>query len=369
MKQVNILIEKNNNTTKEFYKELQNAAHSLEKYFVLKHAETYNKINKQLSELKQTKEHESKKLKNLENEKNIIIQKINNYKIAAEEFNKKLKLLLGYNELSLEPFEEGYKILRNGEIAQNLSEGERNIISLIYFLIKLKENTFDAKNGIVVIDDPVSSLDSQNSYGVYALIKEASQELKPKQLFIFTHNYQFFKLIRDWFKHSRRDASIYFLRSKFRNQNRVSDIEMADKLLLEHNSEYTFLFKLIYSKAKTPSSSLEEDYILPNVLRKFLESYISFKVPLSGVNIHEKLRKLSEDYPNLDKTLIHRLESFTQDQSHPLYHDSIYDFDERLLGEIQLACRNILQLLKATDPNHLKHLLSEIGESTERLEI
>lgn len=314
-------------------------------------------------------EQETEKMENLENEKNTIIQKINNYKIAAEEFNKKLKLLLGYNELSLEPFEEGYKILRNGEIAQNLSEGERNIISLIYFLIKLKENTFDAKNGIVVIDDPVSSLDSQNSYGVYALIKEAFQELKPKQLFIFTHNYQFFKLIRDWFKHSRCDASIYFLRSKFRNQNRVSDIEMADKLLLEHNSEYTFLFKLIYSKAKTPSSSLEEDYILPNVLRKFLESYISFKVPLSGVNIHEKLRKLSEDYPNLDKTLIHRLESFTQDQSHPLYHDSIHDFDERLLGEIQLACRNILQLLKATDPNHLKHLLSEIGESTERLEI
>jgi hypothetical protein len=101
--------------------------------------------------------------------------------------------------------------------------------------------------------------------------------------------------------------------------------------------------------------------MFPNVIRKFLENYISFKVPKSGVNIHVKLEQLCNDYPVFDLMLKTRIESFCQDQSHPLYQDSPTDFDERLLGEIQSVCNAVVELVKGTDLKHFNHLLSECG--------
>ncbi len=43
------------------------------------------------------------------------------------------------------------------------SEGERTAIAFLYFLKSLQDKSFDLANGIVVIDDPVSSLDANAS--------------------------------------------------------------------------------------------------------------------------------------------------------------------------------------------------------------
>ncbi|MGC8596274.1 MAG: AAA family ATPase, partial [Candidatus Kryptoniota bacterium] len=107
-------------------------------------------------------------------------------------------------------------------------------------------------------------------------------------------------------------------------------------------------------------SILEKDYIFPNAIRKFLENYISFKIPLGGVSIHKKFQELCEDYPEIDTKTKTRIESYCQDQSHPLYQDSPTDFDERLLAEIQQICLAILDLIKKTDSKHYDHLLKNV---------
>ena len=254
-------------------------------------------------------------------------------------------------------------IKRNGRVANNLSEGERGAIALIFFLTKLKEENFNAQNRIIIIDDPVSSFDSQYLYGAFGFIKEKVKELKRdlEQVFIFTHHFPFFRLVRDWMKYERDNFSFYIIKSKINNGSRYSVIEKIDKLLEEYNSEYTYLFKLIYNRSNTQDSSLEKDYIFPNVIRKFLENYISFKIPQSGVNIHKKFQMLCEDYPEIDSETKTRIESYCQDQSHPLYQDSPTDFDERLVGEIQTICSAIIALLEKTDKKHYKHLLKECG--------
>jgi wobble nucleotide-excising tRNase len=94
---------------------------------------------------------------------------------------------------------EKYKLYRNGQIAKNLSTGERNIISLIYFFIKLEETNFDLGSAVIFIDDPVSSLDANHMHRVYSFLNSKIQTLG--QLFITTHNFDFFNLLKDMYRY------------------------------------------------------------------------------------------------------------------------------------------------------------------------
>jgi wobble nucleotide-excising tRNase len=361
VEQINSLIKKNNEKTNSFNEKRTESAHKLELTIISRYKSDYDEIIKDLKSLKEKVDSLGEEKGRLENQQKELEQKLKEHYFAAEEFNRLLKSFTGRSEIVLETTDEGYTIKRNGRAANNLSEGERGAIALIYFLIKLKEENFNAQNGIIIIDDPVSSFDSQNHYGALGFIKEKVKELNPQQVFIFTHHFPFFRLVRDWMKYERDNFSFYIIKSRINNGGRYSVIEKIDKLLEEHNSEYTYLFKLIYDRARKRDSSLEKDYIFPNAIRKFLENYISFKIPLGGVNIHKKFQKLCDDYSEIDTETKTRIESYCQDQSHPLYQDSPTDFDERLLGEIQSVCLAIIKLIEKTDPKHYQHLLEEIG--------
>ena len=358
--EINELIKKNNDKTESFKDKRRESAHKLELAIISKYKPEWTQKVSELNSIKDEIRKLEQEKKQLELQQRELEQKLKEHHIAAEEFNNLLALFMGRREIVLETTDEGYIIKRNGRVANNLSEGERGAIALIYFLIKLREENFDYSNGIIVIDDPVSSFDSQYLYGAFGFIKEKIKELNPQQVFIFTHHFQFFRLVRDWMKYEKRNSSFYIIKSRIDNGIRCSVIEEIDKLLYEHNSEYTYLFKLIYNRAQTQYSTLEKDYIYPNAIRKFLENYISFKIPLGGVSIHEKFKKLCEDYPEIVDETKTRIESYCQDQSHPLYQDSPTDFDENLLGEIQCVCLAIIKLIEKTDSKHYQHLLNEI---------
>ncbi|MCQ6493248.1 AAA family ATPase, partial [Vibrio parahaemolyticus] len=61
---------------------------------------------------------------------------------------------------------------------------------------KLEEHDNDIKNTIVVIDDPVSSFDSNHLFHSYSFLKKHCE--KAKQLFVMTHNFSYFKFVREW---------------------------------------------------------------------------------------------------------------------------------------------------------------------------
>ncbi|AKI97036.1 AAA family ATPase [Kosmotoga pacifica] len=363
---INELIKKHNEKTDSFKEKRAEAAHKLELAIISKYNDDYiEKIN-ECRDMSQSIELLDDEVAELEIKQKDLEQKLRDHHFAAEEFNKLLKSFLGRDEIVLETVEGGYVIKRNGRIANNLSEGEKNAIALIYFLIKLKEENFNLRNGIVVIDDPVSSFDSQNLYNAFGFIKEKIKKLGPKQVFILTHNFPFFRLLRGWMEHEKKKerCTLYMIRSKIEpNEHRYSIIDELDELLRDHNSEYTYLFKIIYERANTQNSSMEKDYILPNLIRKFLENYISFKVPIGGMQIHKKLDELYKDHPTISIETKTRIEKYCQDQSHPLYQDSPTDFDELLLGEIQSICSDVVELVRETDPEHFRHLVDEINKS------
>ena len=99
--------------------------------------------------------------------------------------------------------ENSYQIQRmDGTLATNtLSEGEETFISFLYFLQFAKGSTDASKvssKKILVLDDPICSLDSTVLYIVSSMVKSLIREIREgtsdvEQIFIFTHNVFFHK--------------------------------------------------------------------------------------------------------------------------------------------------------------------------------
>lgn len=97
---------------------------------------------------------------------------------SADELNRDLERYLGHSDLRFEVAEDGYQIVRRGERnARGLSEGERTAIALLYFLQSLKERDLDISRCVVVLDDPVSSLDSNSLFNAFSFIQERTKEV------------------------------------------------------------------------------------------------------------------------------------------------------------------------------------------------
>ena len=73
-----------------------------------------------------------------------------------------------------------YVLKRNGEPAHHLSEGEKTAISFAHFIASLESKDLLDKYGeiILYIDDPISSLDNNHIYAVYAEIEKLRTVLK-----------------------------------------------------------------------------------------------------------------------------------------------------------------------------------------------
>ena len=133
-----------------------------------------------------------------------------NTEAAIDSINKILKDsgFQGFSIRAKEGVENVYEVIReDGSIAENLSEGERNFIAFLYFYHQVRGSMSSEvlKEKIVVIDDPVSSMDSTALFLVSAIVREMinvcrnnTEYLNPKvpgdyikQLFVLTHNVYF----------------------------------------------------------------------------------------------------------------------------------------------------------------------------------
>jgi len=128
---------------------------------------------------------------------------ISNTTAVADRINQLLRAL-GFTRFSLSPaggVAGGYRILRSdGSLAfESLSEGERSFLCFAYYLESLSGSLIRggaAEPVIAVIDDLISSLDSDTLFIVAAYIRELAKkviegESNVVQLIVLTHNTQF----------------------------------------------------------------------------------------------------------------------------------------------------------------------------------
>lgn len=272
----------------------------------------------------------------------------------ADELNRDLAAYLGGNELQFEIKENGYQITRNGVTADALSEGEKTAIAFLYFLKSLKDKNFDFPNGIVVVDDPVSSLDANSLFNAFGFMRERTK--KVGQLFIFTHNFCFFRQVKNWFsninkykKKLHKEADFYMLQCEGIGELRCAKIITLDRLLKDYESEYHYLFSLVYQGVNSKNRELEQFYYLPNISRRLLEAFLAFREP-STERLYAKLEHL-----NFDNAKKARILRFLHTHSHSgEVGDPEHDIS--ILSETPKVLRDILDLIKSEDQRHFEEM-------------
>ncbi|GAA8972338.1 AAA family ATPase [Helicobacter pylori] len=243
----------------------------------------------------------NKKLKGLYDQKRPDIETINNY----------LKAL----NLPKYSLDKDYRIVLNSDALENseakiiLSDGEKTTLAFAYFLARLKlfYKKEDLKNLVVVIDDPISSLDEQRIYNTTCLVAKINQELAREklsneenkaQVFVLTHNHTFMaRLINMIGKHAR------YLQLE-RHQGQLK-IVCKDKANGYFDTFYLLLFKEVYEFAKreTVQDDFNEAINYGNKVRILLESFLKINFIDSFLGEDktfkkEKIEKLIETADN-----------------------------------------------------------------------
>ena len=274
----------------------------------------------------------------------------------AEELNEELRKYLGYSGFKLEARDNGYQIMRGDVPADSLSEGEKTALALLYFLKSLSDQNFDLNQGVVVLDDPVSSLDSNALYLAFGYIKERTGNAA--QLFVLTHNFAFFRLVRRWFHHikgqkktdiEKRPSRFYMLERQFEPDSPRTVIRALDPLLEYYESEYHYLFALVFEKAQAEAHiPLNQAYLISNVSRRLLEAFLAFRYPQIPDNLRKKIETVK--FEEAKKIRIGR---FINTHS----HDHIIDepgHDPAIFCETRSVLNDILDLIKSVDHKHFK---------------
>lgn len=241
---------------------------------------------------------------------------------SAKVLTDEVTRLLGRNELKFELVGGRYQVTREGQPAQGLSLGERTAITLIHFLEQVAK--FDSSKGkpIVVIDDPVSSLDSDIFMGVSTYIwTETIVKDHVAQLFLLTHN---FELFRQWdiqiealhksgkMEDGRKFKEVYStefyeMRSRHLTQDGTTKRRPvlakwppSQRVRKQIRSTYHHAFmaladaKLGLAADDSVEHRLDAQLLFPNVIRRVLETFLAFKHPELVGNLNSAMRKSAD---------------------------------------------------------------------------
>lgn len=277
----------------------------------------------------------------LETEKEHLISKIDELKAeisnlhkGAETVNKYLNYFFGETgKIKIVIDNNKTKIYRDEDEAKNLSEGEKTAIAISHFLTSLEAlSEEEKKSAILYIDDPISSLDSNHIYAVYSKLVNLKDAYN--QVFIATHNYEFYKLCS-----SDANKKYYIVRKPSK-----STIEKIPKVYETFKSEYTYLFYILWTFTQNPNP--DDLYRISNVARRFTEMFAGFKVP-SDIGIHGKLETLLEDKDRAIKIM-----KCFHNGSHNQFSNGFKD-----LSTAQESIIEILEMVKTKDEDHYNCLV------------
>ena len=353
LQKVNVIIEDHNRETEGFDKLVRSAYLKLEEDMIARTMPDYKKQHDTVIDISSKIESLRKELRDIDLKKTAIAREIESHQLPLDSLNRDLKAYLGREDLYFVAKDGGYQLFRAGYPADNLCEGEKSAIAFLYFLTALDDRKFEKSRGIVVIDDPVSSLDSNSLFAAFGFMKERVKDVH--QLFILTHNFLFLRQTKRWFKHLKKCTQCYMVSSGVVGDSRVSTINPLDSSLDRYESEYHYLFKLVYTCAHNGILSSENAYCVPNAARRLLEAFLSFKHPNTAGDVYKQIGRTP-----IDVSKQSRIERFVQTYSH---HGFVEDMglDLASFAETQEVLKNILELIQAEDSNHYAEMEESVN--------
>lgn len=375
MTDIGAAVDKHNHKSRNFKEETDKAKKRLELHYAATEVKAFDYHNKKKEVVDRTGANDTLKttISSRSSEIRSLEDSLSNEGLGADQFNESLHKFLGRSELTLRfsPLKKGYEILRNDSVPVegNLSEGEKTAIAFVYFITKLKENDNKIENTIVVVDDPVSSFDSNHLFHAYSFLRGNCE--KAKQLFVFTHNFTYFKLIRDWFegvnrnrrrKSSPKDPNAFFYTIEPSTVvPRQSKFKDADSSLVDYNSEYHYIFSRLYAYKDNPTLSRDEAFLIANLARKLLESFFSFKFPKHRSDLAQLMNCGLAGCKITDAATKEKIYRFINKYSHSAVIEINEDSSENLLGESQNVIVDIFKWLHELDETHYSEMLEVVA--------
>ncbi len=274
-------------------------------------------LEKGISNLEKAISENQEEVKKLENEIKELEKNMVSIKPIVNEINTLLK---GYGftnfGLACTEDEKSYRIQReDGQlVGETLSEGEVTFITFLYYyhLTKssLEENDI-SENKVLVIDDPISSLDSNILFIVSVLVKDLMKETMEektniKQIIILTHNTYFYKNITYNLKRYQGKYSFWIINK----DNNISKIKSYKENPIKNS------YELLWQEVKQAKENNASWVSLQNVMRRIIEYY--FRI-LGGF---EHNHNLSECFENIEeKQVCNSFISWFNDGSHGISDD------------------------------------------------
>ena len=278
-----------------------------------------------------------------------------------------------------------YEVVRDGnKPVKKLSEGERNFIAFLYFYHLVKgsgtadaaiitssgeiTDTTDRRDKIVVIDDPVTSMDSGTLFIVSSMVREMItvcqnniEVLHPditgsyiKQIFILTHNAYFHREVTynmvDYY-----DCVTFYMVRKTDNHSSITPCIEKAKELSEDDRNINPV-QNAYTALWTEYQELTSSIPLLNVIRRILQYYFLELCGYQGSNIRDII---------LNK---YKLEFITK-RADGTIDDTDYHLASSMLSYIDNECSfidgfNLVQ--ESVDPEQYRKVMKKIFEKLDQ---
>ena len=328
----------------------------------------YEIQEKQFKQIKADLNQNDEKIKEIKEKITKLESEKRNVKIANDKINTFLEyIFMSKNKLRIE-YDVNKKIYlvksHNKDIRpKDLSTGERNIIALCYFFVKILENTSEINEFkeeiFIVLDDPISSLDMENKVGLFTFFRMMFNKIMKNndksKIISFTHSLETMFNLEKVCSDIKINLNITYCLLELKNSK-------LEDFAYKRRNDYKKMLEDVYKYAKIEDDKIENDLddTIGNTMRKLLEAYSTFNYN-KGIeevtrnkNILEKVENedIKQYFENFMYRLILNNESHTFDETRSL---DFYDFISR--DEKIKTARSILILLNILDNSHLRSYL------------
>ena len=297
---------------------------------------------------------------------------------ANDNINFLLSIVFGENVISVNYGENGYEIIKeNGRIyPSSLSTGEQNIVSLCYFFAQMMNGEkcgsiqeFLAGNRIIILDDPLSSFDFGNKYGVIRLLDYVmnlmSKDESESKLIIMTHDPE-----------TAIELSKIARGRLGGKKVKCCEISNNDGNALLKNVKFDGIdeYKNILGKMYGIAVGKEDaEMPAPNEVRRVWEAFLRFELGVSSVSDRKAIEKI-RDYYSEESSKYKFLDSF---MSYAFIHQDSHSASQMLFFNFSLFpvlsdedfrkhIRQIICFIHIVSPLHIASRLSNDGTEAQK---
>ncbi len=246
-------------------------------------------------------------------------------------------------------------------IIKEISEGEKNLLALLFFYYELfadnKQQQVKAKIELIIVDDPISSMDDSNKFYILELMKNLL-ELPNQQIFVLTHSWEDYCNLsygrKAWEDRKNKDGNeikSHFATFEIRKANGKSELTQLKNI----EKPYKYLFKEIFKFSEKREDEIKTDcqiYHYPNVMRRVFEEWYSFKIGKDLNLTSSQLDRITNDLSikdNAEKTKLGLLLKVCNILSHSIN-------GSKNPQEIHQSAKYLMKLIADNDKLHFDNM-------------